>query len=91
MFSLLKTWFLNKFSFSPFFLTKLLTNLVNKKDLNIKFSIKMYKKGENMKKYLLLVEDEKMWDKFKELIEKDINTEIISLIQKRIKKEENGK
>ena len=41
-----------------------------------------------MKKYLLLVEDEKMWDRFKELIEKDINTEIISLIRKRIKKED---
>jgi len=40
-----------------------------------------------MKKYLLLVEDEKMWGKFKELIKKDINTEIISLINEKIKKE----
>ena len=40
-----------------------------------------------MKKYLLLIEDEKMWEKFKELIEGDINTEIIDLIKKKIKKE----
>ena len=37
-----------------------------------------------MKKYLLLVEDEKMWEKFKELTDKDINTEIIELIKKKI-------
>ena len=40
-----------------------------------------------MKKYLLLIENEELWEKFKKLIDKDINTEIISLIQKRIKKE----
>lgn len=40
-----------------------------------------------MKKYLLLVEDEKMWEKFKEIIDKDINTEIIKLIGQKIKKE----
>ncbi len=39
-----------------------------------------------MKKYLLLIEDEKTWEKFKELIEKDINTEIINLIKEKIKK-----
>jgi len=39
-----------------------------------------------MKKYLLLVEDEKIWEKFKELINKDINTEIIELIKKKIEK-----
>jgi len=39
-----------------------------------------------MKKYLLLVEDQQMWEKFKELINKDINTEIISLIKDKIKK-----
>ena len=39
-----------------------------------------------MKKYLLLIEDEEMWKKFKELLEKDINTEIIDLIKKKIKK-----
>jgi len=45
-----------------------------------------------MKKYLLLIEDEKTWEKFKESIEKDINTEIIELIKKKIKKEDkNGK
>tara|TARA_Y100000310_G_C20224434_1_gene597240 strand:- start:354 stop:491 length:138 start_codon:yes stop_codon:yes gene_type:complete len=36
-----------------------------------------------MKKYLLLVEDEKLWEKFKEQIKKDINSEIIDLIEKR--------
>jgi len=37
-----------------------------------------------VKKYLLLIEDEKLWKKFKELIKKDINTEIIDLIKKKI-------
>jgi hypothetical protein len=37
-----------------------------------------------MKKYLLLIEDEKMWGRFKELISNDINTEIIDLIKKKI-------
>ena len=37
-----------------------------------------------MKKYLLLVEDEKLWEKFKEFISKDINTEIMDLIKKKI-------
>lgn len=37
-----------------------------------------------MKKYLLLIEDERMWEKFKELIEGDINSEIISLIKTKI-------
>jgi hypothetical protein len=41
-----------------------------------------------MKKYLLLIEDEKIWKKFKESIEKDINSEIIELIKKKIDKEE---
>ena len=40
-----------------------------------------------MKKYLLLIEDEKMWEKFKESIKKDINSEIIELI----KDKANGK
>jgi hypothetical protein len=39
-----------------------------------------------MKKYLLLIEDESEWKKFKEIINKDINTEIISLIKEKIKK-----
>ena len=38
-----------------------------------------------MKKYLLLIENEELWEKFKKLIDRDINTEIISLIEKRIK------
>ena len=44
-------------------------------------------RGKKVKKYLLLVEDEKIWEKFKEIIEKDINTEILELIRKKI----NGK
>lgn len=45
-----------------------------------------------MKKYLLLIEDEKVWKKFKEAIKLDINTEIINLIKKKIGVEiENGK
>jgi hypothetical protein len=39
-----------------------------------------------MKKYLLLIEDQRMWEKFKEAITKDINTEIIDLIKEKIKK-----
>ena len=39
-----------------------------------------------MKKYLLLVEDEKLWEKFKECIDKDINSEIMNLIKKKIEK-----
>ena len=37
-----------------------------------------------MKKYLLLVEDEELWKKFKSIIEKDINTEIMALIKKKV-------
>jgi len=37
-----------------------------------------------MKKYLLLIEDEKVWERFKEGIDKDINTEIIELIKKKV-------
>tara|TARA_B100001971_G_C17838087_1_gene357172 strand:- start:168 stop:341 length:174 start_codon:yes stop_codon:yes gene_type:complete len=40
----------------------------------------------SMKKYLLLIEDEKLWEKFKESIQKDINSEIIELIKKKVKK-----
>ena len=39
-----------------------------------------------MKKYLLLVEDEELWKKFKESIQKDINSEILQLIKEKIKK-----
>lgn len=44
-----------------------------------------------MKKYLLLIENEEMWEKFKKVISKDINTEIISLIEERTKKKEKNK
>jgi len=39
-----------------------------------------------MKKYLLLVEDEKLWSNFKAIISKDLNTEIMELIKEKIKK-----
>jgi hypothetical protein len=44
-----------------------------------------------MKKYLLLIEDEKLWEKFKELLDKDINTEIMELIKNKIKKNDKEK
>ena len=37
-----------------------------------------------MKKYLLLVEDEVLWAKFKESIQKDINSEIMKLIEGKV-------
>ncbi|MBU2640005.1 MAG: hypothetical protein KKG75_04875 [Nanoarchaeota archaeon] len=37
-----------------------------------------------MKKYLLLIEDEKLWDSFKSKINRDLNTEIIELIRKKV-------
>ncbi len=40
-----------------------------------------------MKRYLLLIEDESLWNKFKSLINRDINTEIMELIKEKIKKE----
>jgi len=43
--------------------------------------------GFEMKKYLLLVEDEELWRKFKDSIQKDINSEILELIKEKI---ENG-
>lgn len=45
-----------------------------------------------MKKYLLLVEDPELWEKFKELINRDINTEIMDLIKDKVKRgKKNGK
>jgi hypothetical protein len=38
-----------------------------------------------MKKYLLLVEDEELWKKFKSSIQKDINSEIMELIEAKVK------
>jgi hypothetical protein len=37
-----------------------------------------------MKKYLLLVEDEELWKRFKGTIQKDINTEIMNLIKMKV-------
>ncbi len=39
-----------------------------------------------MKKYLLLIEDEELWTKFKQSIQKDINSEILELIKEKIKR-----
>ena len=52
------------------------------------FFVKEFVKEEGMKKYLLLIEDEGLWAKFKEVIDKDINTEILGMIKLRVK---NGK
>lgn len=43
-----------------------------------------------MKKYLLLIEDEKVWEEFKKSINEDINTEILELIKLKIKRSKNG-
>ena len=37
-----------------------------------------------MKKYLLLIEDEELWMRFKQSIQKDINSEILKLIKEKI-------
>lgn len=44
-----------------------------------------------MKKYLLLIEDEKLWNRFKSVIDKDINSAIIELIQEKVEDEKDGK
>lgn len=44
-----------------------------------------------MKKYLLLVEDEDLWQRFKEMINQDINTEIMSMIKSRVRNGKGGK
>lgn len=44
-----------------------------------------------MKKYLLLIEDEKLWERFKGIIEKDINSEIIELIKHKVNGRKNEK
>ena len=39
-----------------------------------------------MKKYLLLIEDEELWERFKATLEHDINSEIVELIKERTRK-----
>tara|TARA_Y100000310_G_scaffold242434_1_gene246598 strand:+ start:748 stop:885 length:138 start_codon:yes stop_codon:yes gene_type:complete len=39
-----------------------------------------------MKKYLLIIEDEKLWENFKSSITKDINSEIMNLIKEKSRK-----
>jgi len=41
-----------------------------------------------MKKYLLLIEDEKLWEKFKEMNEKNINDEIFKLIKEKVEEKD---
>jgi hypothetical protein len=48
-------------------------------------NLAQWKRDDRMKKYLLLVEDEGLWEKFKSLIEKDLNTAIMELIEKKVK------
>jgi hypothetical protein len=45
-----------------------------------------------VKKYLLLIEDEKLWEKFKEVIDKDINSAIMELVEEKTnkKRSKNG-
>ena len=38
-----------------------------------------------MKKYLLLIEDNELWEKFKKIIDRDLNSEIMQLIEKKVK------
>ena len=38
-----------------------------------------------MKKYLLLIEDEALWERFKEQLKQDINSEILELIRDKVK------
>jgi hypothetical protein len=44
-----------------------------------------------VKKYLLLIEDEKLWEKFKEIIQKDINTELLNLVKEKVGGKKNEK
>ena len=39
-----------------------------------------------MKKYLLLIEDENLWKRFKSVINNDLNSEILSLIKEKVEK-----
>ncbi len=39
-----------------------------------------------MKKYLLLIEDEKLWEKFKDSIDKDINSALMELVKDKVDK-----
>lgn len=44
-----------------------------------------------MKKYLLLIENENLWEEFKKVINKDINSEILELIREKVKLVKGGK
>ena len=44
-----------------------------------------------MKKYLLLIEDEVLWEQFKKNLDKDINTEIIEMVREKVKNGKGGK
>lgn len=51
----------------------------------LNFLIVRFLKKTNMKKYLLLIENEELWKKFKDIIDKDINTEIMDMILQKVK------
>jgi len=51
----------------------------------------MCKKEGQMKRYLLLIEDLQLWEKFKQTIKKDINSEIMELIKEKIKNTKEAK
>ena len=44
-----------------------------------------------MKRYLLLIEDLTTWEKFKQSIQKDINSEIMDLIKEKVDNFKEGK
>ncbi len=44
-----------------------------------------------MKRYLLLIEDEELWEKFKSNLDKDINSEIMELIKEKARNGKGGK
>lgn len=43
-----------------------------------------------MKKYLLLIENEGLWEQFKRLLKKDINSEIMQLIERKVGERKGG-
>jgi hypothetical protein len=43
-----------------------------------------------LKKYLLLIENEVLWEQFKKTLKKDINSEIIELIDRKVKEKRGG-
>jgi hypothetical protein len=42
--------------------------------------------GNELNYAKVLIEDEKLWEKFKSIIKKDINTELIEMVREKTKK-----